>query len=78
MRCKRTTPHDHGKRWSEDTAGEPVALTSKRLRRFAEVFFCGGWVDSRRLSTQPPQKRTHELRSGEPSQKGVRQRYRYW
>jgi hypothetical protein len=22
MRCKRTTPYDHGKRWSEDTAGE--------------------------------------------------------
>src|SRR5215467_10670726 len=55
--------------------GEPVALTAQRLRRFAEVLFCAGWVDGRWPSTQPAQKRTHEPRSGEQSQKGIRQRY---
>jgi len=48
-----------------DTVGKPVALTSQRLRRFTEVCFCGGWVDGRRPSTQPPQKKTNEPRNGE-------------
>jgi len=41
-----------------DTMGDPVPLTAQRLRRFAKVFFCDGWMVSRRLTIQPSQKNT--------------------
>src|SRR5262249_2819291 len=60
---------------NSDTVGKPVALAAQRLRRFAEVFFCGGRVGGPRPPTRPPQKRTNEPRSGEQSPKGGCQRY---
>jgi len=44
MRCRRPTPYDHGKRWSEDTVGEPFSVTARRCAAHVFLSVVAGWT----------------------------------